>query len=91
MKKLILLCSTAIVFPTAAFAQSTGSVDFGKEIVVTLLFISIAFYGVFPIGQLVLGQAIAKVVLSIIMVPLLIMLLVSIGRRLDARAASLQP
>lgn len=35
MKKLILLCSTAIAFPTAAFAQSTGSVDFEKEIVVT--------------------------------------------------------
>ena len=62
-----------------------------SQIVDTLLFISIAFYGVFPIGQLVLGQAIAKVILSIVMVPLLIMLLVSIGRRLDARAASLQP
>jgi iron complex outermembrane receptor protein len=35
VKKLILLCSTAIVMPTAAFAQSTGSVDFEKEIVVT--------------------------------------------------------
>jgi len=35
VKKLILLCSTAIVFPTAAFAQSTGSVDFEKEIIVT--------------------------------------------------------
>lgn len=35
MKKLILLCSTAIAFPTAAFAQSTGSVDFEKTIVVT--------------------------------------------------------
>ena len=35
MKKLILLCSTAIVLPTAAFAQSTGSVEFEKEIVVT--------------------------------------------------------
>ncbi len=35
VKKLILLCTTAIVFPTAAFAQSTGSVDFEKEIVVT--------------------------------------------------------
>ena len=31
MKKLILLCSTAVVFPTAAFAQSTGSVEFEKE------------------------------------------------------------
>ncbi len=35
MKKLILLCSTAAILPTAAFAQSTGSVDFDKEIVVT--------------------------------------------------------
>ncbi len=35
MKKLIFLCSTAIVFPTVGFAQSTGSVDFEKEIIVT--------------------------------------------------------
>jgi iron complex outermembrane receptor protein len=35
VKKLLLLCSTAVVFPTAAFAQSTGSVDFEKEIIVT--------------------------------------------------------
>lgn len=35
VKKLILLCSTAVVMPTAAYAQSTGSVDFEKEIVVT--------------------------------------------------------
>ena len=34
MKKLILLCSTAVVFPTAAYAQSTGSVDFEKETIV---------------------------------------------------------
>lgn len=54
-----------------------------SQVVDTLLFISIAFYGVFPIGQLILGQALAKVVLSIILVPFLIMLLVGIGRRLD--------
>lgn len=54
-----------------------------SQVVDTLLFISIAFFGVFPIGQLILGQALAKVVLSIVLVPLLIMLLVSIGRRLD--------
>ena len=30
----MLLCSTAVVFPTAAFAQSTGSVDFEKETIV---------------------------------------------------------
>ncbi|MGI8931294.1 MAG: TonB-dependent receptor [Sphingomicrobium sp.] len=37
MKKLILLCSTAFVFPTAAFAQSTGTTtaEEEKEIVVT--------------------------------------------------------
>ncbi len=37
MKKLILLCSTAFVLPTAAFAQSTGTVttEEEKEIVVT--------------------------------------------------------
>jgi iron complex outermembrane receptor protein len=34
VKKLILLCSTAVVMPTAAFAQSTGSVDFEKETIV---------------------------------------------------------
>ena len=54
-----------------------------SQIVDTLLFISIAFYGVFPIGQLLLGQMIAKVVLSAVMVPPLIYLFVAIGRRLD--------
>jgi len=34
VKKLILLCSAAAVMPTAAFAQSTGSVDFEKETIV---------------------------------------------------------
>ncbi len=56
-----------------------------SQIVDTLLFISIAFYGLFPIGQLILGQALAKVILSIVLVPLLIMLLVGIGRHLDSR------
>ena len=34
MKKLILLCSTAFVLPTAAFAQSTGSQDFEQEAII---------------------------------------------------------
>ncbi len=59
-----------------------------SQIVDTLLFISIAFYGVFPIADLILGQALAKVVLSIVFVPFLIMLLVSIGRRLDRPATN---
>jgi hypothetical protein len=56
-----------------------------SQIVDTLLFITIAFYGVFPIGQLLMGQMLAKVVLSVVMVPPLIYLFVAIGRRLDAR------
>jgi iron complex outermembrane receptor protein len=33
-KHLLLLCSTACVFPTAAYAQSTGTVDFEKDTIV---------------------------------------------------------
>ncbi len=61
-----------------------------SQIVDTLLFITIAFYGVFPIGQLLLGQMLAKVVLSAVMVPPLIYLFVAIGRRLDADPVALQ-
>ena len=55
-----------------------------SQIVDTFLFISIAFYGVFPIGELLLGQMLAKVVLSIVMVPPLIYVFVALARRLDA-------
>jgi len=55
-----------------------------SQIVDTLLFIGIAFYGVFPIQQLLMGQMLAKVVLSAVMVPPLIYLFVALGRRLDA-------
>ncbi len=34
MKKLILLCTSAVIFPTAAFAQSTGSQDFEEQAIV---------------------------------------------------------
>jgi len=54
-----------------------------SQIVDTLLFITIAFYGVFPIQELLLGQMLAKVVLSIVLVPALIYVFVAIGRRLD--------
>ncbi len=56
-----------------------------SQVVDTLLFVSIAFAGVFPIGELMVGQMIAKVTLSIILVPPLIYLFVAIGRRLDSR------
>ena len=55
-----------------------------SQIVDTLLFIAIAFYGVFPIGQLLVGQMIAKVLLSALIVPPLIYGFVALGRRLDA-------
>ncbi|HZG47256.1 MAG TPA: queuosine precursor transporter [Allosphingosinicella sp.] len=54
-----------------------------SEIVDTLIFITVSFYGVFPIGDLLLGQMLAKVVLSIVLVPPLIYLFVNLGRRLD--------
>ena len=54
-----------------------------SQVVDTLLFITIAFYGVFPIGELLVGQMIAKVALSALLVPPLIYLVVAIGRALD--------
>jgi queuosine precursor transporter len=54
-----------------------------SQIVDTLIFITIAFYGVFPIGELLLGQRLAKVTLSVVLVPPLIYLAVAIARRLD--------
>ena len=50
----------------------------------SLIFITIAFYGVFPIVELLLGQMLAKAVLSAIAVPPLVQLMVSLGRSLDA-------
>jgi hypothetical protein len=60
-----------------------GAASVLSQIVDTLLFVSIAFYGVFPIGQLLFGQMLAKVVLSALLVPPLIYLFVALGRRLD--------
>jgi hypothetical protein len=57
-----------------------------SQIVDTLLFVTIAFYGVFPITELLLGQMLAKVVLSMVMVPLLISFFVGIGHKLDGTA-----
>jgi uncharacterized integral membrane protein (TIGR00697 family) len=54
-----------------------------SQIVDTLLFITIAFAGVFPIGELMVGQMIVKVVLSAILVPPALYVFVAIGHRLD--------
>src|SRR4029079_14716660 len=49
-----------------------------SQIVDTLIFITVAFYGVFPIGELLLGQMLAKVVLSAVLVPPLVYAFVGI-------------
>jgi hypothetical protein len=54
-----------------------------SQMVDTLIFITIAFYGVFPIGELILGQMLAKVVLSAVLVPPFVYGFVALGRRLD--------
>ena len=57
-----------------------------SQIVDTLLFITIAFYGLFPIGNLLLGQMVAKIVLSAVLVTPLVYVFVALGRRLDRGA-----
>ena len=55
-----------------------------SQIVDTILFITISFYGQdLPIMQIMEGQIISKLVLSTIMVPPLIVLFVKLGRWLD--------
>jgi hypothetical protein len=54
-----------------------------SQVVDTLIFITIAFYGVFPIAELLAGQMIAKVVLSAVLVPPLVYAFVALGRALD--------
>ena len=60
-----------------------------SQIVDTLLFVSIAFYGVFPIAELLLGQMLAKVALSILVIPFVITGLVALARHLDAEESAL--
>ncbi len=62
-----------------------------SQVVDTVLFITISFWGVvdaasgqaMPIGTIMEGQIVSKLVLSTIMVPPLIVLFVRLGRRLD--------
>jgi queuosine precursor transporter len=69
---------------TGTFASVRGIIAAAlSQIVDTLIFITISFYGVRPIMDLMLGQMLAKIVLSAVMVPLVIALVVRIGRRLD--------
>ncbi|HMT47035.1 MAG: hypothetical protein RL702_2515 [Pseudomonadota bacterium] len=59
-----------------------------SQVVDTVLFITISFYGLdMPLMQIMEGQIISKLVLSTIMVPPLIWVFVKLGRRLDGQAA----
>ncbi len=70
---------------TGAFASLRGFIAAAlSQIVDTLIFITVSFYGVRPIIDLMLGQMMAKIILSAVMVPLVIGLVVRIGRTLDA-------
>ena len=60
-----------------------GAASVLSQVVDTLLFVTIAFSGAFPIGPLLAGQMLAKVVLSAVLVPPAIYGFVALGRRLD--------
>lgn len=62
-----------------------GLASIGSQVVDTLLFVTIAFYGVFPIRELLLGQMLVKVILSAALVPPAIYAAVALGRWLDGR------
>lgn len=69
---------------TGRFAALRGFIAAAlSQIVDTLIFITVSFYGVRPIWDLILGQALAKVVLSAVLVPVVIVACVALGRRLD--------
>ena len=55
-----------------------------SQIVDTVIFIGVSFYGVRPIGELMAGQMLAKVVLSAVMIPAIIWIVGRIGRSLDS-------
>lgn len=58
-----------------------------SQMVDTLIFITVSFLGVRPILDLMLGQMLAKVTLSAVLVPPIIALVVRLGRRLDLPSA----
>nr|WP_040465128.1 queuosine precursor transporter [Erythrobacter sp. NAP1] len=54
----------------------------------SVIFITLAFYGEFDITDLLIGQVLAKVTLSIVLVPFLITFGVKLAKWLDARQAT---
>jgi queuosine precursor transporter len=58
-----------------------------SQILDTLLFITISFYGEREIASLMAGQMLAKVVLSFVLIPVVIAIVVNVGRKLDGESA----
>jgi uncharacterized integral membrane protein (TIGR00697 family) len=54
-----------------------------SQVIDTVLFITISFLGARPIVELMAGQMLTKVVLSVVLVPFAITFFVRLGRRLD--------
>ena len=78
---------SALRRPGGSFLWIRGAVaGVLSQIVDTLLFITVAFYGIFPITGLLAGQLLAKVTLSIVLVPVLIQACVAFGKWLDRPA-----
>ncbi|MEY3657981.1 MAG: hypothetical protein RLZZ561_2201 [Pseudomonadota bacterium] len=85
------LSQTLNVYVFARLARPDGSLLWLRagiasvlsQILDTVLFISISFYGEREIADLMLGQMTAKIVLSILMVPLLVTWMVRLGHKLD--------
>lgn len=82
------------IFDRLKGANSGGAVDLMlrgavasalSQAVDSVIFITLAFYGLFPITDLLIGQVIAKVLLSLVLVPFLITGGVRAARWLDAR------
>ncbi|QKG70452.1 queuosine precursor transporter [Erythrobacter mangrovi] len=71
--------STASLMARGAIASALS------QAIDSVIFITLAFYGEFPIANLLVGQVIAKVVLSLLLVPFLITGGVAFARWLDAR------
>jgi uncharacterized integral membrane protein (TIGR00697 family) len=78
---------TRLIGKTTRYAWAAGGVAaLISQLVDTLVFITIAFVGVRPIGALIAGQALAKVTLSIVLVPLLIAFFVWVAGEIDRPA-----
>ena len=60
-----------------------------SQVIDTLIFITVAFYGVRPIADLIAGQALAKVVLSLVLVPPVIALLVRLAKWMEPNSGRL--